>query len=128
MKNDQECPNCGSANPKILNEGQFQCAHCDTVYVNEQMMQRKRAADKEAARLKNEQIKSNAKVEHAKQANSMSKRVILIMVPMLLVIFGFVGFMAYNSMNESKKQKEELMKTLQQSMEDVRAATDSIGK
>jgi uncharacterized Zn finger protein (UPF0148 family) len=108
---DLECPNCGGANPATIKPGQFRCQFCDTRFVDEAMMQRQKAAEKQAARLKAEEMRANAKMAQAKAVSSMSRRVLFIVVIGLLVIFGFVGYMAMKSMEQSQQHQEELIKS-----------------
>lgn len=110
---DLECPNCGGADPVTVKPGQFRCRFCDTVYVNEAMLQRQRAAEKEAARRQAEELRANAQIAQARAVSSMSKRVLLVVVIGLLLIFGFVGYMVMKSMEQSKQQQEELIKSFE---------------
>lgn len=55
----------------------------------------------------------------------MSKRVMLFVVPFMLAVFGYVGYMGYTSMQDTKKQQEEMMKSLQQSAEEIQSMADS---
>jgi uncharacterized Zn finger protein (UPF0148 family) len=110
---DLECPNCGGSSPKVINEGEFRCVFCDTLYYNEAMQQRKRAADKQAARIKTEESRQQVHVEQARTVNNMSKRILLFVSIVLLIVFGFVGYMAKQSMDQSAKSQEQLIKSLQ---------------
>ncbi len=110
---DLECPNCGGASPKVISEGEFKCSFCDTLFYNEAMLQRKRAAEKEAARVKTEEAKQQVHVEQAHTVNNMSKRILLFVTIALLIIFSFVGYMAKKSMDQSAKAQEELIKSFQ---------------
>jgi hypothetical protein len=127
---DLECPNCGNANPHTISEGQYKCKFCDTEYVNESILHQKRAREKEAAKLKSQEIKANenATVQAAKTAGSMSKRVMLFVIPFMLAVFGYVGYMGMKSMGDTKKQQEELMKSLTQSAEEIKGTTDTLKK
>lgn len=110
---DLECPNCGGASPKVISEGEFRCVFCDTLYYNEAMQQRKRASDKQAARLKIEEAKQQVHVEQERTVNNMSRRILLFVSIVLLIVFGFVGYMAKQSMDQSAKSQEELIKSFQ---------------
>ena len=111
---DLECPNCGGANPEKLSEGEFRCTFCDTKFYNESMLQQKRKAEKEAAYAKNQALKEQAKIEQARSAGNMGKRVLIFVAVVLIIIFGFIGYMAKKSMDESAKTQEELIKSFQQ--------------
>ena len=110
---DLECPNCGGSSPAKISEGEFRCTFCDTIYFNEGMLQRKRAAEKEAARVKVEQAKQQVHIEQARTVNNMSKRVLFFVTIALLIIFSYVGYMAKKSMDQSAKAQEELIKSFQ---------------
>lgn len=111
---DLECPNCGGANPVTVKPGEFRCQFCDTVFVNEAMMQRHRAAEKQAARIRSENLRAQAQMAQAKAVSSMDKRVLIIVAIGLLLVFGYVGYMAKKSMDQTQKQQEELMKSFEQ--------------
>ena len=110
---DLECPNCGGSNPVVLKPGEFRCQFCDTVFVDEAMMQRQRASEKQAARLRAEEARANAQAAQAKAVSGMSKRVLWVVIIGMLLIFGYVGYMAMKSMEETRKQQEEMMKEFQ---------------
>lgn len=111
---DLECPNCGGADPHTIKPGQFRCRFCSTEYVNEAMMQRQRAAEKEAARKHSDDLRSHAQAAQAKAVSGMSRRVLLVVVIGLLIVFGYVGYMAMKSMEQTQKQQEDMMKEFQQ--------------
>ena len=111
---DHECPNCGGASPELISEGEFRCAFCDSVYFNEGMIRRKEAAENKMAQAVAQQARLEAQVEHARTANKMSKRVLLVVAIGLLAIFAYVGYMAKKSLDQTEKAQEELLKSLQQ--------------
>jgi uncharacterized Zn finger protein (UPF0148 family) len=111
---DHECPNCGGASPEVISEGEFRCRFCDSVYYHEGMLQRKKAAEKKMAQARVQQARFEAQVEQARTTNRMSKRVLLVVVIALLAIFGFVGYMARKSMDQTNKMQEEMLKSLHQ--------------
>ena len=120
---DLECPNCGSANPATISEGKYRCEFCDTVFINEAILQRHHAAEKQANRLKAEQLKAMGRTEQAKAVNNTGKRAVLFAAVALVFIGGGVAYMASKSMNESKKAQEDLIKTLQQSAQEIKKDT-----
>lgn len=123
---EHECPNCGSASPKILDEGEFQCEHCDTKYVDQAMLERRRAKEKQQAQLKTEEMRANAKEAQAKAVSGAGKRALLFAGVGLVVIFSFVFYMGNKSMDQNQKAQEEIMKTLQQSVDQINAAADTL--
>ena len=110
---DQECPNCGGASPEKISEGEFRCTFCDTLFYNEGMMQRKRAAEKKTASARAQETRQQATIEQARSVNNMSRRVFLFVGIVLLIIFAFVGYMAKTSMDQSIKAQEEVIKSFQ---------------
>ena len=110
---DHECPNCGSTNPEIISEGEFRCKSCNTIFYNESMLQQKRATAKKAANAKAQEIRQRLKLEHTRTINRMSKRTLFFVFIMLIIIFSFVGYMAKKSMDQSTKAQEEILKSIQ---------------
>jgi uncharacterized Zn finger protein (UPF0148 family) len=110
---DLECPNCGSPNPKEISHGEFECKFCETKFVNQAMMDSKRAAEKQEKRLQAEQAKAQAQLAQAKATSGMGKRVLIFVAIFLLIVFGFVGYMAKKSMDQANEQQKELMKSFE---------------
>jgi uncharacterized Zn finger protein (UPF0148 family) len=111
---EQACPNCGAASPKVINEGEYRCSFCDTLYYDKNLVEKRKATEKKMAHSKAQEAKYNAHAEQAKTVNKMSKRVLLVVVIGLIVIFAFVGYMAKQSMDQSQKYQEEMIKNIQQ--------------
>lgn len=114
---DQECPNCGSANPEIISEGEFRCKSCNTLFYNESILQRKRANEKKAAYVKAQETMQKLKLEQTRSINRTSKRTFLFVFLVLIIIFSFVGYMAKKSMDQSTKAQEELIKSIRHHQE-----------
>ena len=110
---DQECPNCGGASPEKISEGEFRCTFCDTLFYNEGMLQRKRSAEKKAAYTKAKETSQQVQIEQARTVNNMSKRILIFVSIVLIIIFAFVGYMAKTSMEQSTKAQEEMIKSFQ---------------
>lgn len=110
---DLECPNCGGASPEVLKPGEFRCQFCDTKFVNEAMMQRAQAAERKEARRKTDELRAQAQMAQARAVSGMSRRVLFVVIIGLLLVFGYVGYMAKKSMDQSQKQQEELIKSFQ---------------
>jgi len=108
-----ECPNCGAGAPVIISQGEFRCKFCDTLYYNQNLLDRKRAAEKKAANLKVQEERQRAKIEQARSTNSMGKRILIFVSIVLIIVFAFVGYMAKKSMDESAKANEEMIKNFQ---------------
>jgi uncharacterized Zn finger protein (UPF0148 family) len=111
---EQACPNCGAASPQVLNEGEFKCSFCGTLYHDKMMVEQRMAAEKKMAYSKAQEAKFNAQAQQATTVNKMSRRVLLVVVIGLIIIFSFVGYMAYTSMQQQQKMQEEMMKSLPQ--------------
>jgi len=110
---EMECPNCGGANPEILSEGEFRCTYCETLYYDHALVKQKKASEKKVAYAKAQEAKHNVQVEQFRTASSMSKRVLFVVIIGLVVIFGYVGYMAKRSMDQTTKAQEEMLKSMQ---------------
>jgi uncharacterized Zn finger protein (UPF0148 family) len=110
---EQACPNCGAASPKVIQEGEYRCSFCDTLYTDKNLVEKRKAAEKKMAHAKAQEAKHNAASEQARTVNKMSRRVTMVVVIGLIIVFAYVGYMAYTSMQQQQKYQEEMMKNLQ---------------
>lgn len=110
---EMECPNCGGANPEILSEGEFRCTYCETLYYDHALVKQKKTSEKKVAHAKAQEARHTAQAEQFRTANSMSKRVLFVVIIGLLAIFGYVGYMAKKSMDQTTKAQEEMIKSMQ---------------
>jgi uncharacterized Zn finger protein (UPF0148 family) len=113
---EQACPNCGAASPKVIAEGEYRCTFCDTLYIDKALIEKRRAAEKKMAYSKAKESQYNAQAAQAVTVNKMSKRIIMVVVIGLIIVFAYVGFMAYNSMQQQQKMQEEMMKEMKESL------------
>ena len=111
---EQACPNCGAASPKVIQEGEYRCSFCDTLYTDKVLVEKRKSAEKKMAYSKVKEAQFNAHAEQAKTVNKMSRRVTMVVVIGLIIIFAYVGYMAYTSMQQQQKLQEEMMKNFQQ--------------
>jgi len=110
---DIECPNCGGATPRGISPGEYQCQFCDTLFYNKELMQQQKKADKKAAYQRSQQERYRAQAEQAGATNRMSRRILLFVAVVLIIVFGFAGYMAMKSMEQSNKANEEMIRSLQ---------------
>jgi hypothetical protein len=108
------CPNCGGAQPQTLAPGEFKCSFCGQLFYNEALRQQS---------LKDQQFQQNmhwqmqqqqAVANQMKSAAGLGKKIMIFVAVFLLLIFGFVGYMTWKSMNEAQKMQEDIMKQFQQ--------------
>lgn len=110
---EKECPNCGASNPETISEGEFRCNFCGTLFHDENILQRKKAQEKKAQHTKMQEMRYQAQLETAKASGNMTKKILLFVFAILVIIFGFVFYMAKKSMDDSSKYQEELIKSFQ---------------
>lgn len=110
---DAECPNCGGADPEVISEGEFRCKYCETLYHDHALVKQRKATEKKVAYSKSQEAKHNAQAEQFRTVNKMSRRVLFVVVIALIAIFGYVGYMAKKSMDQTQKAQEEMLKSMQ---------------
>jgi uncharacterized Zn finger protein (UPF0148 family) len=113
---EQACPNCGAASPKVIAEGEYRCTFCDTLYTDKALIEKRKSSEKKMAYSKAKEAQYNAHTEQARTVNKMSKRILLFVALALVVIFAFVGYMAFNSMQQQQKMQEDMIKEMKESL------------
>lgn len=110
---EKECPNCGGTEFEVITEGEYRCKFCGTNFQDKHIIQQKLANERKAKHAKVQELKYQAQLEQAKAQGSMTKKILLFVFAMLVIIFGVIFYMGKKSLDENAKNQQELIKSFQ---------------
>ena len=110
---EKECPNCGGAEFQVLSEGEYRCKFCGTNFQDKNIIQQKVANERKTKHAQVQELKYQAQLAQAKASGSMTKKILLFVFAMLMIIFGAIVYMGKQSLDENAKNQQELIKSFQ---------------
>lgn len=111
---DLACPNCGGAQPQVLAPGEFKCSFCGQLFYNEAMREQARADKQRQTNIHAHVQQAQYKTQQMQAGRGSAKRVLILVGFFLILVFGFVAYMAIKSTNDAKEMQEEMMKQFNQ--------------